>query len=884
MQRLFQPYVCPLCVFAVLLTSVAGFSVSSQDVEPVILFDTNGFEAANDGGYLIDESRLIGQDGWSAVEGKHSNLTVSKNRKLSGQASVRSSSKSSAAIREIAVPAISEPSELVIRVIFGNPTTDDKGIATVSLLPTPNGEPLIQLQREGNSDSIRAVFDQSSPAISSRAKLDAKQSVFMIEAVLRLEADRQITAASVRVQEPGSNEFHAMALAPGNPAPGGFYPATGDLSSDSLYLHLAVDCPNFKNSIRVDDLSVALRPVADATPIKLLAGSAPPKPLIQDMPVTRNVYPASAGVVDVTQPPYNAKGDGKTDDTAAIQAALSLYPSGNRIIFLPDGEYLVSDTLRWPETQRAQNAKRTTLEGESREGTVIRLIDRAPDYQDPENRKAVVWTGDRPAQRFRNKVRNLTINTGRGNPGASGLQFNTSNAGHVMNVTIRSEDGRGAVGLDLAHTSEVGNLYGANIEVIGFDDGIRTRDSVNGVFLENITLRNQKRHAILNDGQVLAARSLVSMQPSGAKTLVNREKRGVVSLIETTITGGVDMPVLNDKDGILYVRDLTTDAPRRAIRNDVANSVPAPPAASVEEYASQRAAWADTQGRHISLRLPIQDAPFPPRDPASEWANVQDFGAVGDGETDDTAAIQKAIDSGATTVLMPAGRRFRVNQELVLRGNLRHLIGTNAWVSGAGSFRVVDGEADLVLMEGIEFRKGGDLRDIIVDTARAFHLFDCKVPGIRITSPGPVFITDVTSHMWNKRKAPVLRLDHPDAELWCRNFNPEVGGQSKILMKSGTLWCLGYKTENHGTVLEMSGGTAELIGTHVYAQGAKKQRAAIELSGDARLTLAGWRQYTFKPTWFNHVIGLTGPAGKVVLERSATPFNGIPLLTIGPER
>jgi len=36
-------------------------------------------------------------------------------------------------------------------------------------------------------------------------------------------------------------------------------------------------------------------------------------------------------------------------------------------------------------------------------------------------------------------------------------------------------------------------------------------------------------------------------------------------------------------------------------------------------------------------------------------ANVLDFGAVGDGVADDTAAIQAAIDSGAGSVYAPTG-------------------------------------------------------------------------------------------------------------------------------------------------------------------------------------------------------------------------------------
>lgn len=39
--------------------------------------------------------------------------------------------------------------------------------------------------------------------------------------------------------------------------------------------------------------------------------------------------------------------------------------------------------------------------------------------------------------------------------------------------------------------------------------------------------------------------------------------------------------------------------------------------------------------------------------------SVKDFGAVGDGRTDDTAAIQAALNSGASAVLLPSGRSTR---------------------------------------------------------------------------------------------------------------------------------------------------------------------------------------------------------------------------------
>jgi hypothetical protein len=61
-----------------------------------------------------------------------------------------------------------------------------------------------------------------------------------------------------------------------------------------------------------------------------------------------------------------------------------------------------------------------------------------------------------------------------------------------------------------------------------------------------------------------------------------------------------------------------------------------------------------------------------------EFVSVKDFGAVGDGVTDDTVAIQAALDSGLTKIIFPVGNiyittgnTFYSNQTLVIDGILR---------------------------------------------------------------------------------------------------------------------------------------------------------------------------------------------------------------------
>src|SRR5690606_7623789 len=93
--------------------------------------------------------------------------------------------------------------------------------------------------------------------------------------------------------------------------------------------------------------------------------------------------------------------------------------------------------------------------------------------------------------------------------------------------------------------------------------------------------------------------------------------------------------------------------------------------------------------------LPVKETPEVPwGDPAKDWANLLDFGADPAGAADASAALQKAIDSGAKTVYLPAGVNFRFGTPVEIRGPVQRIIGLEGRFTAGGEavWSLVDGK------------------------------------------------------------------------------------------------------------------------------------------------------------------------------------------------
>ena len=589
-------------------------------------------------------------------------------------------------------------------------------------------------------------------------------------------------------------------------------------------------------------------------------------------------FPPSHAIVDVTRAPYNAKGDGRTDDTDAIQRAIHDVMGLHKVLYFPAGTYIVSKTINWSnKNSSGSNAWGFNyLQGQNAKKTIIRLKDAT--FTDAQNPQSIMWCGGfGSADWFHNYVQDMTFDVGSGNPGAIGLQFYSNNSGAVRNCRIIAGEGSGLVGLDLGHRDMNGPLLVRNCEVVGFQRGISTARAVNGQTFEHITLRGQTQFGFDNEGQAISIRGFVSENAVPAV-----RSYGTLCLIDARLTGHDDSKnfpaIINYNGGLILLRDITTTNYGRAV-GDVATP---------DWFAALRISGEDKfrslgpnvtaycshpqtclfPSRKASLRLPVKEPPEIPIDDPKNWANVDDFGADPLGQADSSAAIQRAMDSGATTVFLPGS--YALKQTVVIRGKVSRLIGVGGWIDYESmvepDFRIVDGTSQSVSLEHISNVHGG----VEIDTQRTIvfrSVSDCDLRMTPKAEGGELFFEDFVTHELKLR----------NQKVWARQLNVENEG-THIDSDHSDLWVLGYKTERGGTLLETrGGGSSEILGGFSYTTTAGKLAPMFVTDNSSVFSFFNEVCYSGDP--FETLISETRSKQTMIIKRgegATTPYIAIP--------
>ncbi len=606
-----------------------------------------------------------------------------------------------------------------------------------------------------------------------------------------------------------------------------FEPATGSLAPNAAAtVELVADPTGFSPGIYSASAQISAN---NAGPQSFVV-TMTEQPAFAGVPIgnAERTFPGDSGMVNVkTQ--YGAKGDGVSDDTEAIQRAISStvhHPqSGPRIVYFPAGTYLVSRPIREADRKQQWNSL-LTLQGENRSTTILKLTDNNPLYQNPEAPKDVLKFASQNGSpkgggnsAFDNNVFDMTIEVGRGNPGAIALNFMGNNDCALRNVTLQSSDPNhaGAIGLAMLRYA-TGPCLMKNVVVNGFDYGIRTDNTEYSVTFEDLTLLNQRLYGIYNANNVLSIRHLFSTNRVPA--IYNENSSGLITLIGGLLQGGSRESAAIQNQGTLYAREVSASGYGSVLQGQPGNSI--------TEYNSGPS-FNLFGGKPSSLNLPVEETPVFEDSDLSHWKSVTAFGADPTGLADSSTAIQKTIDSGATTVYFPTGV-YAVSRTILVRGKVRMLEGFDSSLNPTGDlFSRRDNPAPLLKIENgstdvtlDHFRIGAFLprpvpRVIFIqqDSGRPLILRD-SIIGSYPTSvayqntsrgTGTLFVENVTATPW--------KILFPQA-VFARQINPE-GNSTKILNKGGRLWILGLKTEGTGTNIETDqGGATEVLGGLIY--------------------------------------------------------------------
>ncbi|MCC5807203.1 MAG: hypothetical protein JJU00_12840 [Opitutales bacterium] len=557
-------------------------------------------------------------------------------------------------------------------------------------------------------------------------------------------------------------------------------------------------------------------------------------------------YPAGV-VIDVTAAPYFADPTGTADNRAILQQVLDDHPGSmleRPIIYFPDGTYrlsggLVVDTHNQPD---GGSGRGVVFQGQSRDGTILQLDDDAAGFGDPAEPQVFIDfneandVGGWQYVAFQTHLKDLTIDVGAGNAGAIGLDFCANNVGGLRHVRVRSSDPERAGRYGILLSAIPGPQLFKHVEVIGFDWALRTENDPHyATTIEDLVIREAREGGIFNRRHSFAIHRLRT-ENLGGPALRNDHADAFVVLIDAQIMEGPGTGAALFNNGFLYVRNVVTEGYAGVI-DDRAVGLIAQANMSEWHYGTAEGLF-DTNVRH-SLRLPIADAPEPPRDDPVDWVNVVDFGATpGDDFNNDALGVQAAIDSMAPGGVN-AGKRtlyfhpclYRFDTGVVISEHVERIVGCfasilprQAAIQTQPVWRIVDGDR-LLIIEQLTGHPGGPLRAtpfIRNESNRDLVLRDVLVLAGQTyvnTGAGRLFMENVggtSSRYWSNEPQPlpeaIPQFDFGGQTVWARQLNTEQK-DLKVRNDGGDLWILGIKNEEDGTYVQtLNGGRTEILG------------------------------------------------------------------------
>ncbi|MHB1023514.1 MAG: glycosyl hydrolase family 28-related protein [Acidobacteriaceae bacterium] len=385
--------------------------------------------------------------------------------------------------------------------------------------------------------------------------------------------------------------------------------------------------------------------------------------------------------VYLTPDQFSVHADGVGDDTNAIQQAIDKVANTTQqgIVFIPEGKYRISRTIYvWPGVR---------VIGYGAHRPELILGENTPGFQHGMG-YMVFFTGGRPRKNsdsskasfpgtvpptsnvvdanpgtFYSAMSNIDFEIHNGNPAAVAIRFHVAQHCFLTHIDFH-------IGSGLAALHDIGN-EAEDLHFYGGQYGIITRRPSPGwqFTLLDSTFEGQRKAAIKEHEAGLTlirdrfenVPEAISIDPGYAEELWVKDSRFEnISGPAMTISNEFNPRTEINLENIICYR-----VPRFAFFRESSKSIAGPGELYRVETFSHGLTIAQI-GATAKIQTAFQSAPLiqlPPIEPPAirvlptnePWVNIHSLGVKGDGVTDDTAAIQKAINTHRI-LYVPSGR------------------------------------------------------------------------------------------------------------------------------------------------------------------------------------------------------------------------------------
>jgi len=393
--------------------------------------------------------------------------------------------------------------------------------------------------------------------------------------------------------------------------------------------------------------------------------------------------PDDPEAVFFTPEKYGITNDGKTDVSVQLQNAINQLKADRNfgIIFIPEGTYIISKTIYIPASVR--------LIGYGKNRPLIILKKNSPGFQseNPDDKgkasymfwftSSTVEPGkevrDAGAGTFYSALSNIDLKIEDGNPSAVALRTHFAQHSFVSHCDIQISNGK-------AGLFDIGNII-EDVKFLGGEYGIYTTKASPGwqFMMLDTYFEGQRKAAIkTHEAGFTIVRMNVKNVPSAILVDQNYWDKLFLEDCRFENISGPAIEISNEDNAHMQVniRNLVCKNVPVLVHYPKLNTNTASPAAIYKVkrfiYGLQQnnldsiASIRTTFETEVLKSLPdefVSDIPALPE--MSTWINLKSLGVKGDGITDDTKAIQEAIDK-YQDLYVPQGS-YRISETLKLK-------------------------------------------------------------------------------------------------------------------------------------------------------------------------------------------------------------------------